>query len=135
MALKYTSAKVHIFLSLLFFIHHLLRKDHSRFLLRSVLVDPEQPDFVEGGQFRDEHKRQADCVEYKVHLVVFRVSTGQDEEQDGDNGEEFSGWRVLDPVVDLFPVGQTATGALIKGDPRMGFHLKWGERVKERWVI
>ena len=38
--------------------------------------------------------------------LVVRVEAGEEEENDGDDRQELSGWSVLQTVVQLLPVGQ-----------------------------
>ena len=59
---------------------------------------------MEGRKLWQQDKREADEIHDKVHLVVSRVGARQDEQQNGDNGEKLARWRVLDAVVNLFPM-------------------------------
>ena len=83
---------------------------------------------MKAGQLRYEDKGETDKIEDKMELVVLGVGAGQDEEDDGGDGQELAGRGVLDAVVNLLPVGQAAVGALVKGHPRVRFHLKQREK-------
>jgi len=42
--------------------------------------------------------------------LVVRVEACEEEENDGDNRQELPGRRVLQPVIQLLPMGQTTNG-------------------------
>ena len=80
---------------------------------------------MEEGQLWENDKRQTKEVDGKVQAVMPGVEAGQDEEEDGYDGQEFASGRILDPIVQLLPVGQATAGALINRDPWMGLHLSF----------
>lgn len=81
----------------------------------SVLVDPEETDLVEWGKLWNQNKCKRDWVEDEVGGLVVRVEACEEEENDGDNRQELPGRRVLQPVIQLLPMGQTTNGTLIEG--------------------
>ena len=76
------------------------------------------------GQLWNQDKCKAGEINYEMQAVVPWIEAGQDEQEDRDDREELAGGRVLDSVVQLLPMCQAPIWALVKRDPRVGFHLE-----------
>lgn len=87
-----------------------------------VLVDPKESNLMELGQLREDDQQEGAKVNEEVEGVVPRVETGQKEEDNGKNGEEFSGCRELTAIINLFPMSQVSNLSLIPCFPWRALH-------------
>lgn len=56
----------------------------------SVLINAEDPHAVQLRQLRDENSEQRNCVDHKMHPVVFGVEAGEYIQDNGCDGEELA---------------------------------------------
>jgi len=92
---------------------------HAKSLILMIGVDESQP--VEVWQFghKDSHQRRQ--VDDKVSGVVLGVETGQHEQHDGDDGQEFTSNGKSLAVINLFPMCQRTGLPLILWLERRSF--------------
>jgi hypothetical protein len=84
----------------------------------SVLIDPEDPDFMEHGKFGQNDENHGCKVNTEVKRVVLCIERGEHEHHDWKNCQEFSCSCKLGSIINLFPMGEISDYSLISGFPR-----------------
>lgn len=76
------------------------------------------------GKFWYHDSDNSQKVDHKVRQIIMSVMCAEQEEYNGNREEEFLRWRVLVPIIDLFPHIQVVVGTRIEVERNTSYVMK-----------